>query len=107
VGTDKRARQKANRAQRQAEEQRAAKTNAVKRNVIRWVIVIVAAIVAVVLIAWVGGAFDGDDDSPDATVPLTFPEISVATTVPDSIKPDTSVTAGDSLPATDVTTAAP
>ena len=56
MGTQKRERQKANRAKRQAEEAKAARTSAVKRNALRWVIVAIAAIAAVVLIAWIGGA---------------------------------------------------
>jgi len=62
VGTEKRQRQKANRARRQAEESRAAKSDAVKRNAVRWVLVLLAAIAGVVLIAWIGGAFSSDDD---------------------------------------------
>lgn len=79
MGTEKRERQKANRLQRQVEQQRAARTSAVKRNVARWVIIAVLALGGVVLIAWVGGAFSGDDE-PDATLPpATQP---VATTIP-------------------------
>jgi hypothetical protein len=97
VGTEKRERQKANRARRQAEQIRAAKTDAVKRNALRWVLVLVAAIAGVVLIAWIGGAFSGDDDdTPTSTVPITLPEISVASSV-----------ATETLPVTDVTTVAP
>lgn len=83
MGTEKRERQKANRQQRQVEEARAVRVSAVKRNVVRWVIVGIAAIGGVVLVAWVGGAFDNDDegqitssdeppvvdDSPAATAP--------------------------------------
>lgn len=68
MGTEKRERQKANRIQRQMEEQKAARTAAVRRNVLRWVIVAVLALGAVVLIAWIGGAFSGDDE-PDNTTP--------------------------------------
>jgi hypothetical protein len=103
VGTEKRQRQKANRARRQAEETRAAKTDAVKRNAVRWVFVLLAAIAGVVLIAWIGGAFSSDDDeTPTSTVPITLPQISVASTV----APET-VPATETLPATDATTAAP
>lgn len=70
MGTEKRERQKANRQQRQLEEQRAARVAAVKRNVVRWVIVAVLALAAVVLIAWIGGAFSGDEE-PETTVPAT------------------------------------
>ena len=73
MGTEKRERQKANRLQRQIEEQKAARANAVKRNVLRWIIIAVLALGAVVLLAWIGGAFSGDDE-PETTVPtLTTP----------------------------------
>ena len=80
MGTQKRERQKANRLQRQVEAQRAARTSAIKRNVVRWAIIAVLALGAVILIAWIGGAFDGEDE-PDATVPpMTLP-VETATTV--------------------------
>jgi peptidylprolyl isomerase len=72
VGTEKRERQKANRLQRQIEEQKAARASAVKRSVLRWVIIFVLALGAVVLIAWIGGAFSGDDE-PDTTPATTTP----------------------------------
>jgi hypothetical protein len=114
VGTEKRQRQKANRAQRQAAEIKAARTDAVKRNALRWIVVLLLAVAGVVLIAWIGGAFDGDDE-PTSTVPITLPEISVATSVPSDTKPGSTVsdstvpgsTAAATLPETDVTTAAP
>jgi hypothetical protein len=80
------------------------------------VVVLLLAIAGVVLIAWIGGAFDGDDDdTPTSTVPITLPEISVATSVPSDTKPDSTApgstipgsTVAATLPATDVTTAAP
>ena len=71
MGTEKRERQKANRAKRQAEEAKAARSSAVQRNAVRWVIVAIAAVAAVVLIAWIGGAFDSDEnDVPTTTLPL-------------------------------------
>jgi len=87
VGTEKRERQKANRHQRQLEEQKAARTAAVRRNVLRWIIIAVLALGAVVLIAWIGGAFGGDDE-PDTTVPSTVP----------SAEPTTTVAAEDAAP---------
>ncbi len=67
------------------EEARAERTNVVKRNAVRWIVGIVAAVGAVVLIAWVGGAFDGEEEQAvptlppidttpiDTTPPVTFP----------------------------------
>ena len=73
MGTQKRERQKANRQQRLIEEARAERTGTIRRNAIRWTMGLVAAIGAVVLIAWVGGAFDGGDD-PEQTE-ITLPPI--------------------------------
>jgi len=86
VGTEKRERQKANRQQRLVEEARAERAGVVKRNALRWTIAIAAAIGAVVLIAWVGGAFDGGDDQADTDV--TVPP--VVTSPPDTTPPDTT-----------------
>lgn len=72
MGTEKRERQKANRQQRLVEEARAERAGVVKRNALRWTIGIVAAIGAVVLIAWVGGAFGGDDE---AETVVTLPPV--------------------------------
>lgn len=69
MGTDKRARQKANRQQRQIEEQRAARVASVRRNVVKWAVIAVGAFAAVILIAWIGGAFSGDDETTTATLP--------------------------------------
>jgi hypothetical protein len=92
VGTEKRERQKANRAMRREEELRAARASAVKRTTLRWIAVVVAGLAAIVLIAWVGGAFDGDDTPavpppPIATSPVeTLP----VETLPVETSPDTS-----------------
>lgn len=84
MGTQKRERQKANRIQRQIEEQKVARTNAVKRNILRWIIIVALALGAVLLIAWIGGAFSGDDET-DTTVPAT-------TTLPATTLPAGSTT---------------
>ncbi len=73
MGTEKRERQKANRQQRLIEEARTERAGVVKRNALRWTMGIVAAVGAVVLIAWVGGAFDGGDD--EAETELTLPPV--------------------------------
>lgn len=80
MGTAKRERQKANRALRQIEQQQQARKTAKKRTALKWAVGIVAAFVAVVLIAWIGGAFDGGDDNntlaeePDPVEPVNEPE---------------------------------
>ena len=97
MGTEKRERQKANKLQRQLEEQRAARTDAVKRNVLRWVIVAALALAGVVLIAWIGGAFSGDDEPatsatlPTTTVADTTPTTTVVFETPD--KPEVEIPA--------------
>ena len=95
MGTEKRERQKANRQQRLIEEAKAERSAAVKRNVVRWSLAAVLAIAAVVLIAWIGGAFTGDDETettiPDITVPVE--------TVPVDTTPEVTTAPGDSTPA--------
>jgi peptidylprolyl isomerase len=98
VGTEKRERQKANRLQRQIEEQKAARASAIKRNALRWVIIAALAVGAVVLIAWIGGAFSGDDEpaadvEPAATVPVD-PTTTIAFETPE--KPEVEIP--DELP---------
>lgn len=113
MGTQKRERQKANRQQRQIEEAKADRSSAIKRNVIRWSLAAVLAIVAVVVIAWIGGAFSGDDDddvastlppvdttpvdtSPVDTTPVTSP--AGGTTAPDPATGKPSVSLPEEMP---------
>ena len=102
MGTEKRERQKANRLQRQIEEARTRKVDATKKTVIRVVSAVALAIGAVVLIAWIGGAFSGDDSSEvdvtDAPVisPPVVTEPAVTFPVPD--KPEVQIP--DELPTT-------
>lgn len=100
MGTEKRERQKANRQQRLIEEAKAERSAAVKRNVLRWSLAAVLAIAAVVLIAWIGGAFTGDDETettiPEITVPVET--VPVETTPPDTT-PEVTTAPGDTTPA--------
>lgn len=97
MGTEKRERQKANRQQRLIEEARAERTAKVRRTAVRWGIAGVLGIGAVVLIAWIGGAFSGDDETESEPV-LTAPVLTIpATTPPVSYAP------GDSTPADETT----
>ena len=94
MGTEKRERQKANREQRHHDEARAARASGVKRNVLRWSVGIVVAIAAVVFIAWIGGAFDSDDEGDVATIDDSTPtdttpvETTPTDTTPDTTNPD-------------------
>ena len=98
MGTDKRERQKANRVKRREEELKAARKSAVRRNTARWVAIAVAALGAVVLIAWVGGAFGGDDEAPIDTTPLTLPPIDTAPDTATATASDTATATATSAP---------
>ena len=78
MGTEKRERQKANRAlKHQQEEQSAA-----RRKMYRNVAIGVGAVVAIILFVWIASNIVGnDDDGP--TTPVTLPE-TVPDTAPDS-----------------------
>lgn len=97
MGTQKRERQKANRIQRQIEEQKVARANAVKRNILRWIIIVALALGAVLLIAWIGGAFSGDDETdttvPATTIPATTLPAGSTTTVVPLDEPEVSIPA--------------
>jgi hypothetical protein len=78
VGTEKRERQKANRAQKLQQEAQVAK----RRTTLRYVGLGVGAVAAVFLIAWIASIVTGDDDEPATpTVPslpaVTLPETPV------------------------------
>ena len=93
MGTQKRERQKANKAQRQIAEERAARTGAIKRTVIRWVLIAVLALAGVVVIAWIGGAFDGEETA-DTVAPAATPTTTIDYETPD--KPEVAIP--DSIP---------
>ncbi len=88
MGTAKRERQKTNRALKLQEEAKAARVSTVKRGALRWGIGALVAIAGVVLIAFIGGAFDGDSN-PDVgiTTPLTTP-LTIPTTTPELTVPE-------------------
>jgi ferric-dicitrate binding protein FerR (iron transport regulator) len=92
VGTEKRERQKANRALKHQEEARAA----ARRSLVRKIAIGVAAVAALVVFVWIASNLvDGsDDDNP--TTPVTLPEV-----VPDTTAATTDTTAAT----TDITVA--
>jgi peptidylprolyl isomerase len=111
VGTEKRARQKANRQQRLIEEAKVERTSTIKRNFLRWTLAGVLAIGAVVFIAWIGGAFSGDDDTAsdlfdtDSTTPAnTLPlDTTPIDTTPVETTPVETTPPGGTTAADDVT----
>jgi hypothetical protein len=84
VGTEKRERQKANRALKQQEVVRQRQ----RRTLTRRILIGVGAVVGVFLIAWIASNFVGNDD-PVVPVP-TVVEPGVETTEPDTTEPDTT-----------------
>lgn len=96
MGTEKRERQKANRAQRQLEQARAQKVDATKRTFLRLVSVAVIAVGAVVLIVWISGGFSSDD-TPEVAVtvpPVTIPvDTTPVVTFPVPDKPEVKLPA--------------
>ena len=92
MGTEKRERQKANRALKHQQEQQAVS----RRKLYRKVAIGVAAVAALVLFVWIASNFVGDDDDPNTPVtPVTLPETIAPAddTVPDTTAPD--ITAPD------------
>lgn len=71
MGTDKRQRQKTNRAERRQAEHRSAHRRALQRRIGRIGAIVVLGVIAVVVIAWIGGAFDGDDEAAPSTSAAT------------------------------------
>jgi ferric-dicitrate binding protein FerR (iron transport regulator) len=83
VGTEKRERQKANRALKHQQEQQAQS----RRKLLRKVAIGVAAVAGLVLFVWIASNVVGSDDEPSTPVtPVTLPA--------------TIDTIGDSVPAT-------
>jgi hypothetical protein len=93
VGTEKRERQKANRALKHQQEQQAAS----RRKLYRKIAIGVGAVAALVLFVWIASNVVGDDDEPvtPVTIPATIADDPVDTTV-DTTVDDTS----DTVPAT-------
>jgi cyclophilin family peptidyl-prolyl cis-trans isomerase len=79
VGTDKRARQKANRALKNEQMAKQAHKDQLKRRGLRYGLAAVGGLGFLLLVAWLFGAFDGDDEGDLAT---TDPFATTVTTAP-------------------------
>ncbi len=85
MGTEKRERQKANRALKHQQEQQAIS----RRKLYRKVAIGVAAVAALLLFVWVASSIVGGDDEPSTPdTPVTLPESVPATT--SDTTPDTT-----------------
>jgi len=78
VGTEKRERQKANRAQRQQEVER----KAGRKKTMRTAALVVGGIVAVILFVWIASEIVGTDDDP--STPVTVPVVTESPDVTDA-----------------------
>jgi ferric-dicitrate binding protein FerR (iron transport regulator) len=90
VGTEKRERQKANRALKQQEAVRQQS----RRKVTRWILIAVGAVAGVFLLAWIAGTVVGDDEDP----------VTPVDTVVDTVVEPVTTTDPASVPATVPTT---
>lgn len=98
MGTDKRERQKANRALKQQQEEQAA----ARRKTLRYVLIGAVAIAALVLFVWIASGIVADDDDPEPTLPpATVPaDTGPDATEPDATEPDATEPAATDAPAT-------
>lgn len=80
VGTAKRERKKANRAARQQREQRQAKVASVRRRGVRVGSLVGIGLIIVLVIAAIGGAFSGDDDTAAPSDPAAPTTTATSTT---------------------------
>jgi ferric-dicitrate binding protein FerR (iron transport regulator) len=81
VGTEKRERQKANRALKHQQELQQAN----RRKRLRFIAIGVAAVAGVFLIAWIASTFVGDDEDPTTPSPVVTVDTVVDTVVDTSV----------------------
>jgi peptidyl-prolyl cis-trans isomerase B (cyclophilin B) len=99
VGTEKRERQKSNRALKLEQEQREARARAMRKKIVRIVLIALLALAGVVFIAWMGGAFDDNEALAPAPV-TTAPETETGTETGTETEAETDA-APPGCPATD------
>lgn len=85
MGTEKRERQKANRAAKQQVEHRQQRRASIQKRILRLLSVLVLGIAGIVFIAWIAGAFDSDEAATDTATDTT-----------------TGIDADDDAPGTDI-----
>ncbi len=84
MGTEKRERQKANRALKQQQMEKQAS----RRSTTRWILIGVGAVAGVFLLAWIASNFVGEDDPTPVQPVVTVPTETVpADTVPAATTP--------------------
>lgn len=88
MGTEKRERQKTNRALKHQQEVKAAKQQAVKKRALRYSLLAAVGVAGVVVIAWIGGAFSSDEVSAPTTAAPSATDPDGAVTDPPPV-PDT------------------
>jgi hypothetical protein len=99
VGTEKRERQKANRALKHQQEQQAAS----RRKLYRKIAIGVGAVAALVLFVWIASTVVGDDDEPvtPVTIPATITDETITDeTITDEVIDTTVATTSDTTPGT-------
>ena len=87
MATDKRERQRANRQLKNQEQAKQQRRNTTKRTALKVAGGVVGLFAVVLVLAWLGGAFDGDDETTD-TIDSTLPADLTGSTTP----------TGDTLP---------
>jgi peptidyl-prolyl cis-trans isomerase B (cyclophilin B) len=103
VGTEKRERQKSNRALKLEQEQHEARARAVRKKIVRIALIVLLALAGVVFIAWMGGAFDDDTALAPAPPDTDQTDTDQTDTTPDQTDTDETDTApvddADAVPA--------
>ena len=96
MGTEKRERQKANRALKHQQEAKAA----ARRSLVKKVVIGVAGVAALVVFVWIASTIVGDSDDDSPNTPVTLPEVVPGTDAPAATTGAPTDTATDTTVAT-------